>query len=402
MATILPGPAQITDADEGVDFAHTGPNTIAGRYLRTFWHPVALSESVAPGRARPLRIMSENYALYRGESGDIHCIDQACAHRGTQLNAGWVEGDCIRCPYHGWKFDANGQCIEQPLEGPNSTYAQRVAIGGYPARDYLGLTYAYFGGGDPPEFPRYPEWERGKLVVPLMSVRACNFFQCVENFMDEGHLAFTHRTSAFTKVYFDQLPEIGAEETPWGMKCIATRNGHKREVLFGMPNMGIFAVHPDNIQKPGETQENRAEVAWQEFLAYRVPIDDENTLELRLINVHLASDTVDPAYAVRWKQFANAEEEAHRAAQAVLRGDIAYDDMPQLCHHVAMAQDDVCQTGQGRIADRRKGVEHLGRSDVAIIAMRKLWSTELKALAEGRPLRSFVRPEGLLPISGTD
>ncbi|HXP93155.1 MAG TPA: Rieske 2Fe-2S domain-containing protein [Candidatus Binatia bacterium] len=400
MATVLRDAKISPDAQDFTDFAHTGPGTLAGRYMRSFWQPVTLSARLQAGRALPLRIMSQNFTLYRGEGGEVHCIDLHCAHRGTQLAAGWVEGDCIRCPYHGWKYDGTGQCVEQPLEGRESTYYQKVKIGGYPARDYLGAIFVYFGEGKPPEFPRYPEWENAKLVVPLMNTRPCNFFQNVENYVDEGHLAFTHRTSAFTQAALDKLPTLSAEETPWGVTCVAMREGRRRATCLGMPNIGMFAVHPDNIRKPGEEETNKSEAAWQEFLDYRVPIDDENHIEFHLVHVHLASDVVDEAYAQRWKQFANAEEEGHKVAQAVLRGEIPYDDIPKLCHHVPLAQDEVCQAGQGAIADRRKDVEHLGRSDVAIITLRKLWSTELKALAEGRPLRKFSRPEGMLPEAG--
>ncbi|MBM2811214.1 MAG: hypothetical protein HW416_1973, partial [Chloroflexi bacterium] len=86
------------------DFVHTGPDTLAGRYLRTFWHPVYLAKDLAPGRATPIHIMGEDFTLYRGETGTPHIVAFRCAHRGTQLSTGWVEGDEIRCFYHGWKY----------------------------------------------------------------------------------------------------------------------------------------------------------------------------------------------------------------------------------------------------------------------------------------------------------
>lgn len=75
---------------------YTGPGTLAGRYLRMFWQPVYRAEDLAPGRAMPIRIMSEDFTLYRGEGGIPHVVAFRCAHRGTQLSAGWVEEDCIR------------------------------------------------------------------------------------------------------------------------------------------------------------------------------------------------------------------------------------------------------------------------------------------------------------------
>src|SRR5207245_5192386 len=88
------------------NFAQIGPGTLAGRYLRTFWQPVYRAQDLPAGRAKPIRIMNEDFTLYRGEGGTPHLLAFRCAHRGTQLSTGWVEGDELRCFYHGWKYDA--------------------------------------------------------------------------------------------------------------------------------------------------------------------------------------------------------------------------------------------------------------------------------------------------------
>src|SRR5687767_8435488 len=106
------------------DLVHTGPGTLAGRYLRMFWQPVCRAEDLPAGHAKPLHILGEDFTLYRGESGKPHLIAPRCAHRGTQLSTGWVEGDCVRCFYHGWKYDASGQCVEQPAE--EAGFARKV------------------------------------------------------------------------------------------------------------------------------------------------------------------------------------------------------------------------------------------------------------------------------------
>src|SRR5687767_8263547 len=79
------------------DFVHTDPGTLAGRFMRMFWHPIYRSQDLAIGRAVPVKIMGEDFTLYRGESGAAHLLAYRCAHRGTQLSVGRVEGDCIRC-----------------------------------------------------------------------------------------------------------------------------------------------------------------------------------------------------------------------------------------------------------------------------------------------------------------
>src|SRR5687767_7172929 len=130
------------------DFVHTGPGTLAGRYMRRFWQPVHVAEKLPPGRAVPVRIMSEDFTLYRGEGGIPHLTAFRCAHRGTQLSTGWVEGDSIRCRYHGWRYDGSGQCVEQP--GEEEGFASKVRIRSYPVKEYLGLIFAYLGEGEPP------------------------------------------------------------------------------------------------------------------------------------------------------------------------------------------------------------------------------------------------------------
>ena len=127
------------------DFVHTGPGTLAGRYLRMYWQPVYRSADLEIGRPVRIEIMSEFFTLYRGESGTAHLVADRCAHRGTQLLLGWVEGECIRCFYHGWVYDGSGQCIEQPAE--KESFARKVKIASYPVEEYLGLIFAYLGEG---------------------------------------------------------------------------------------------------------------------------------------------------------------------------------------------------------------------------------------------------------------
>src|SRR5438477_11306017 len=143
---------------DGVDFVHTGPGTLAGRYLRMFWHPVYVSQELRTGYAVPIHIMGESFTLYRGASGRAYIVDFRCAHRGTQLSVGWVEHDCIRCFYHGWKYDGTGQCIEMPAEDPS--FPPKVRIKSYPTQEYAGLVFAYFGEGEPPPMWRSPDLDR--------------------------------------------------------------------------------------------------------------------------------------------------------------------------------------------------------------------------------------------------
>ena len=114
------------------DFAHTGPGTLAGRFIRHFWQPVYVGADLKVGRPVRIQILNEYFTLYRGESGTPYVLEDRCPHRQTSLSLGWVEGDCIRCFYHGWKFDGHGQCVEQPAE--KAGFAAKVKARAYPTR----------------------------------------------------------------------------------------------------------------------------------------------------------------------------------------------------------------------------------------------------------------------------
>ena len=106
------------------EFVHTGPGTLAGRYLRRFWQPICCAYELRTRQALPVKILGEQFTVYRGASGTAYLVGPRCAHRGTQLSVGSVEGECIRCFYHGWKYDGGGQCVEQPAEG--QSFADKV------------------------------------------------------------------------------------------------------------------------------------------------------------------------------------------------------------------------------------------------------------------------------------
>jgi 5,5'-dehydrodivanillate O-demethylase len=376
-------------AADYTDYAHTGPGTLAGRYLRRFWQPVALSRDLLPGYAKPIKVMSEDFTLYRGEDGTAHVVAFRCAHRGTQLSTGWVEGNCIRCFYHGWKYDGTGQCVEMPAEDPS--FPPKVRIKSYPTEEYLGLIFAYLGEDEAPPLRRFPEFEADGLLETVHYERPCNYFQNVENVVDEVHVAFVHRESEFTAGGLNwDLPEISAEETEYGLVEYGRRaNGVVRVTCLLMPNSLLLRIPP----------ENSAETDWRDLLAWRVPIDDVSHRGYLVQFVHVTGDDArryQEAAAVRRAEVA-ALPSAVGIARAVLAGQLRTQDVLDRPDVVGI-QDYVAQAGQGAIADRRH--ERLGQEDVAILLLRKLWQRELRALAEGRPLKQWTRPDRLVSTSG--
>lgn len=361
------------------DFEHTGPGTLAGRFLRSAWQPVHRSQDLPKGRAKPLRIMSEDFTLYRGESGIAQVLANRCAHRGTQLSAAWVEGDTLRCLYHGWRFDATGQCVEQPAEG--AAFAAKVKVRSYPTREHLGLIFAYLGEGAPPPFPHIPMFEGEGHVESWVEYFPCNFFQCWENSFDEYHVHFTHRTGGMHPVY-PSLPEMTFTETDYGiLRRAVNPDGRVKLSPFLMPNVLRTVVpSPNAMQGHGPTE--------RDSYLMKVPVDDENHVFFIAQHVRVR-DGERAAYQEKYERYvalrANARPPEELGLE-ILAGRLTLRDV--IDHpYLAVIEDVVAQGGQGRIANRRE--ERLGKSDVGIIAMRKIWSREMRAIAEGRATKQW-------------
>jgi 5,5'-dehydrodivanillate O-demethylase len=369
------------------DFVHTGPGTLAGRYLRTFWQPLCVADELKPGWAKPITVMGEDFTLYRGESGRPYLLAQRCAHRGTQLSLGWVEGECIRCLYHGWKYDGSGHCVEQPGEG-RAAFAGKVRIGGYPTEEYLGHILAYLGEGEPPPLPRYPDLEQGVIEAGRYT-RACNYFNNVENGVDLFHVAWAHRDAHMEHSLEYEAGGFSVEESEWGVTASVTlRNGNVRTNQLGMPNILHFRSQP---VVPGG--------AWTDVLGWRVPITDDCHQSFNVRVMHATGEE-----AKRLKERIKREPlknpgRALELARAVLRGDLRIRDLKGESQGILVnLQDDVTQVGQGIVADRER--ELLGQTDEGVILLRRIWERELRALAEGRPLKQWGRPASLKAASG--
>ena len=374
-----------------VDIATTRPGTPGGTFMRQFWMALDNSANLAPGRAKPIRIMSEDYTLYRGASGKAQVIAQRCPHRGAMMHLGWVEGDSIRCAYHGWKFECSGRCIEQPAEEPG--FARKVSIRTYPTREYLGLVFGYFGPGEPPPFPHFPHrMTEGLIQVWNAEEVPCNYLQSFENSMDEVHVAFTHQPGGSHAKLAADLPIISADETDWGILRFGTRKAGKvRQTLHYTPNITRVIVPPlAGMDGVG---------GWTEIYFSFTPVDDENHLWLITSHVEVTGANAD-AYRVKRAEYDRKVAMAPPVMEVVRdiwSGKLRYADVTH--PDLAIVQDIAVQAGQGRIEDRAS--ERLGRSDAAIILWRKILARELRAFAEGRaPKRWKTPPADVVPTLG--
>lgn len=370
-----------------LDFAKTGPETVTGKYLRHFWTPVALLDDVKPGRARPIQIMSEWFTYYRGESGQPHVIAFACAHRNTRLATGWVEGDCIRCFYHGWKYDAGGQCVEQPAE--DAGFAQKIKIAGYPTREQFGLVFAYLGAGDAPDFPNFGGFDASGSLETSSYLRNANYYNQRENSSDVIHVQFVHSKSDFAGSGFNRdIPTLTAEETEYGIRGEATFADGKVNVHHILMPLGVY-----------EPVYNR-EAGWIDHLAWRVPVTDTTHRSFIVDRVHKTGVELEAYRAARAKrERARADAQSvDEIVTAILRGDMHIDDVPADHPDIVNIQDSVSLNVQPLISER---VDRLGRSDHEVILLRKIMAREIAALAAGKPIKMWHWGKMLSIDSGT-
>jgi len=361
-----------------------GADQAGGRYLRQFWQPVYHTADLKAGAAVPLKIMNDDFTLYRAESGGVHLTEARCPHRGTQLSTGWVEGEAIRCFYHGWKFGADGKCLEQPAE--ENSFCGRVSVRTWPVREYLGLVFAFLGQGPAPEFPRYPEFENfdGLLEIDSYS-RNCNFFQNLENALDMAHVGFVHGDNRASFQGIGLGRSLKALESDWGITYTFTRaDGRERIQQFGMPNIFYMTALP-----------NEEDVEWQESLFWWVPVTDLIHMQFSLHRVPLRGEAVVRFKARREVRRSQIDVSHQELCEDILAGRATMRDALKQRVDVVRLQDDVAQIGQGRMANRDH--EKLGRADIGVAVTRKLWRREVNALVQGAPLKHWQRDAKLVP-----
>jgi 5,5'-dehydrodivanillate O-demethylase oxygenase subunit len=374
MTTSIDSNPELDRIVEQVDFVHTGPGTLAGRYLRRYWQPVYVSEKLAKGTVVPIRILGEDLALYRGESGKARVIANECAHRLTRLSTGWVEGDTIRCRYHGWRYDESGQCVEQPAE-PKPFCASVRRLASYPTHEAHGLIFAFLGEGEAPAFRPLPGLEDGArerwTVSPSIEMIPCNYFQSAENIMDDVHVNFSHQGHLVNTAARQYVPtKTTAQETPFGITQFQERGDHTDQIHFIMPNQCFLAhqLRSGRDNKP----------FWFKALFWYVPIDDQSHLHVLIMVYHTKRRERPEGTPV------------HEEIEAILSGRKSWEDVAN--HpNIIRIQDGVAICGQGKIEDRSR--ERLGRSDAAVVLLRRVWRRELGLLADGRPVTQFGTPD---------
>lgn len=382
----------------------TGPGTPAGKLLRCYWQPVALAEELPVGGA-PLsvKILGEELVLFRDEQGRPGLLGLHCSHRGSDLSFGRLEDGGIRCVYHGWLYDVEGRCLEQPAEPAGSASQLLIEHPAYSCREAAGVIFAYMGEGEAPQLPAYEFLTVGDAHIYSDKYwYDCNYLQGNEGNIDPAHLSYLHRflredvavgrrdngpvgANVSSNALFgrDIAPTIEVEPTDFGVRIFSLRDAGegKRYVRisnFIFPNLSAF---------PGGGSGDGYGVNWH------VPIDDEHHWKF---NINFSRTR--PMDKENWRRQRDGEvlpdhrlrrDRANRYLQD--RDEMTTRSFIGLGPFFA-AHDSMAVEGPGYIQDR--AAEHTVTTDKAIVMARLQLLKAVNDLQEGRdPLHLIRTPE---------
>ncbi|MEX0802295.1 MAG: Rieske 2Fe-2S domain-containing protein, partial [Candidatus Binatia bacterium] len=337
--------------EENELLTQVGRGTPCGELLRRYWHPVAAAGELTDEKPiRAVKMLGEELVVYRDKKGGYGLVGEHCPHRLASLAYGRVEDEGIRCPYHGWKFDAAGKCLAQPAEPPASTFKDRIKHVAYPVESLGGLLFAYLGPEPKPFLPMWDVlvWRNGKRWILKESIIECNWLQPMENSVDPSHLFWLHGDTAHlaprVKKYAEQHEFIRFE---FGIK-------KRRTTLpFATGEGSEIDEHPllfpTTLRHVAPYDDGKAH---RHNLQIRVPVDDHHTQVFRVNFVPSPNEK------------AAADNEVPFRFSSLKNGPRDYN------MGMVSAQDSMAWETQGKVTDRTQ--EHLGAGDEGVIALRKL------------------------------
>ena len=394
----------MTNAVESEQLTRIGPGTVMGDLMRQYWLPAAKSAEVAAG-GDPLRLMllGEKLIAFRDNTGRVGVMDHRCPHRCASLFYGRNEAGGIRCVYHGWKFDADGNCLDMPNLPPEQDFKQKVHAKAYKVAERAGVIWVYMGARA--EAPPFPEIEAVLLpeddLTIMFAQRECNWLQALEGDIDTSHFGFLHAGS----VQPDQVPDdnmlkyqVGnrapayhVTDTDWGTMYCAYRPAEDdrtywRFAHFGFPfwtwvPQGDFN---DRVQARAWVPMDNTHTMFVSFtwkqMSRTPPLKDGKPIPGAVPVLDYQPNSTD--WHGRWRPAANAANDylIDRDAQ---RNDVIYTGISYI--HM---QDQAITESMGGIVDH--SFEHLAPSDQMITRTRR------RLLLAARALRNeAVVPPGI-------
>lgn len=346
--------------EENVRLTQTGRATPMGELLRRHWHPIAAVTELECSPTKAVRLLGEDLVLYRDLSGTFGLLALHCPHRRADLSYGFVEECGLRCSYHGWAFDEKGTCLAQPFEDTVSgttRFRDQIKQPAYPVQEMAGLLFAYLGPAPAPVLPRWElfDYKNGFAQIVLAPVD-CNWLQAAENNVDPVHFEWLHNnwTLALAGRTGPRAPthlRIAIDEYEYGFgyrRILETSTesdrGWARPRLHLMPN--IFVPVGTHFE-------------------YRVPVDDTHMLSV----------------VWAWQPVPN-EQRPYVQERIPHWNPMITDPVTGrwISTHV-VNQDTIAWTGQGAVTDREN--EHLARSDIGVVKLRRRLEEDMKKVELG-------------------
>ena len=410
--------------EENELLTRVGPGTPMGELFRRFWLPAALSEELTEPEGPPvrLRILGEDLLAFRDTSGKLGIVEAYCSHRQAPLFFGRNENCSIQCPYHGWRFNVEGECVEVPnapdylRDTPNAK--ARLAIGAYPTHEAGGIVWIYMGPRE--HKPPFPEFEFTKVPKGYCHasrwLQRSNWLQGAEGEIDTSHVSFAHKDLSndhekvgITGLQYtleDDSPALSVKETDYGFMS-GSRRHYKGQYFWRMTQWmaPMFSLIP---RAPADAFTSGGGRAW-------VPVDDNNTITFAY-NFRVDRPLSEPAlqliaegahFPPRMTRGQVQLEEGHCIDTWLPTANIGNDYLidRKLQKSVNFTgiwgvneQDRCIQESQRTVGGRDRGIvdrslEHLVASDLAIVAARRRLLRMIKTLQQGEPLRELSNGE---------
>ncbi len=406
----------MTSASESETLTRVGAGTPMGELMRQYWIP-ALKSSELEADGAPVRLMllGERLIGFRDSSGRVGIMDHRCPHRCASLFFGRNEDNGIRCVYHGWKYDADGNCVDMPNAPEHQDFKQKVKAKVYKTAERNGLVWVYMG--DPATATEPPSLEATLLpeeeVKITFVLRECNWMQAMEGEIDTSHFSFLHFGGLANDdvdpdqpnglIVTNRAPEFKVAKTDWGTMYGAWRDaGHNQKYWRVAHFLFPFWTMPPH----GAMEDHVWTRAW-------VPMDDTHTMYVEItwtgrsaglrtvksgepipgLDVPLEFLPKDTGWFGRWRLKANASNDylMDRDAQAV-----SYTGIPGL-----YLQDQAITESMGDIVDHE--FEQLAPSDLMITQTRRRLLNAVLAYRENGELPLNARdPDIYLQARGGD
>ena len=399
----------------------SGPGTPMGDLLRRFWMPALLSEELPErdGPPKKIRLLGEDLLAFRASDGRVGIVEPHCPHRGANLYYGRNEECGLRCAFHGWKFDVDGNCVDLPTSPPESEYRHSIKLLAYPTREWGDIIWAYMGPRQ--TMPELPQLEMGLVPAAQRYVskkwQDCNWVQSVEGALDTSHFSFLHRVLA---------ADDAAARAAMARAALSDQSKPDDRIRWVQndprPKFAVLG-HEAGLVIGGARRTDGPDLYWRisQFLmpnhAY-TPAAFPGEIYYGQCWVPV-DDTTCWIYTYCWhpdRPFSNAERtkfaggfNVHAEVDADymplrnLRNDYRLDRAAQKTATFTgitgvSEQDAAIQDSQGPIQDRRR--EHLGPTDIGIVEFRKLLMGAARGLAKGQEPRAAAVPHRYAVRSG--